>query len=419
MTSNAIALTYGGKIPTAHKLAREWHEHADITQACLDKAARKMKKWADTKRQHLKFSEGDLVLIKLLPQQFKSLRQVHKGLVKKYEGPFSIIKRVGKVFYQVQLPPRLKIHPVFHVSFLKPYHADMEDPSRGESKRALTVLVTAFDKDLECILADRSVAMDYFASIGYSPLVPMNPLDFLLDLANGKWVFSNESGEEQAMVNQTLINSYKKLVDGKVKAELEDDHDENENTDPGFDKPENLFVEQNLQVALLYFYCDIWGFIAMLNAIFAFPQERMMLEKERSSGMYGLSSYFNSIIFADLPVQFVLHTVFISFTYYMAGFKLTFVNLCHTLFIVLYSFFISQGLGLAIGALVMKQKSALFLGDTLMLSFMLTSGFYIQNVPCFMAWIRYISVSHHTFKLLLGSQYKTSDTCENEKENHN
>ncbi|KAK0572157.1 hypothetical protein LWI29_027019 [Acer saccharum] len=157
MTPNTIASTYGGKSPAAHKLTREWHEQADITRACLDKAARKMKKWADTRRRHVEFSEGDLVLVKLLPQQFKSLRQVHKGLVRKYEGPFSIIKQVGKVSYQVQLPPRLKIHPVFHVSFFKPYHEDMEDPSRSESKRAPTAVVTAFDKDVECILADRVI----------------------------------------------------------------------------------------------------------------------------------------------------------------------------------------------------------------------------------------------------------------------
>ncbi|KAK4839192.1 hypothetical protein QYF36_019918 [Acer negundo] len=56
------------------------------------------------------------------------------------------------------------------------------------------------------------------------------------------------------------------------------------------------------------------------------------------------------------------------------------------------------------------EVHALFVGDTLMLSFLLTSGFYIQNVPGFMAWIGYISVSHHAFKLLLGSQYKASDT---------
>ncbi|KAI4334651.1 hypothetical protein L6164_013369 [Bauhinia variegata] len=71
----------------------------NITRACLDKAACKMKKWADTKRCPLEFQEGDMVLLKLLPNQFKSLRKVHKGFVRRYEGPFPIIKRVGKVAY--------------------------------------------------------------------------------------------------------------------------------------------------------------------------------------------------------------------------------------------------------------------------------------------------------------------------------
>ncbi|KAH9686696.1 hypothetical protein KPL70_014459 [Citrus sinensis] len=142
----------------AHKLAREWHEEADITRAYLDKAARKMKKWADTRRRHVKYKEGDQVMIKLLPQQFKTLRKVHKGLVRHYEGPFRVVRRVGNVSYQLQLPPRLKIHPVFHVSLLKPYHEDMGEPSRGESRHAPTAVVTAFDKDVDYIIADRTIS---------------------------------------------------------------------------------------------------------------------------------------------------------------------------------------------------------------------------------------------------------------------
>ncbi|GJZ42613.1 hypothetical protein Tco_0589868 [Tanacetum coccineum] len=91
-------------------------------------AAKKMKKWADERRRHFEFEVGDQQMVKLLPQQFKSLRKVHKELIQRYEGPFPMIGRVGKVSYQVQPPPKLKIHPVFHVSFLKPSHGDEEDP---------------------------------------------------------------------------------------------------------------------------------------------------------------------------------------------------------------------------------------------------------------------------------------------------
>ena len=98
-----------------------------------------------------------MVLVKLFPQQFKSLRPMHKGLVRRYKGPFPILGKVGKVSYGVELPPRLKIHPVFHASYLKPYHGDKDDPSRGLSKRAPTVVVTSYDKEVEHVLADRVI----------------------------------------------------------------------------------------------------------------------------------------------------------------------------------------------------------------------------------------------------------------------
>nr|GFD25848.1 hypothetical protein CTI12_AA187700 [Tanacetum cinerariifolium] len=39
-----------------------------------------IKKWADERRRHVEFKVRDQVMVKLLPQQFKSLRKVHKGL---------------------------------------------------------------------------------------------------------------------------------------------------------------------------------------------------------------------------------------------------------------------------------------------------------------------------------------------------
>ncbi|KAL6225734.1 hypothetical protein ACLB2K_004583 [Fragaria x ananassa] len=107
--------------------------------------------------RHVEFKEDDLVLVKLLPQQFKSLRKVHKGLARKYKGPFEVIKRINKVSYKLHLPPKLKIYPVFHVSMLKPFYEDEEDPSRTVSHRAPTAVVTSFDKEVDEILADRVI----------------------------------------------------------------------------------------------------------------------------------------------------------------------------------------------------------------------------------------------------------------------
>lgn len=68
MMPNAIASTYERKSPAAHKLSRKWHEEADIMLVYLDKAAQRMKKWADLRSSHVEYVESDQVMIKLLSQ---------------------------------------------------------------------------------------------------------------------------------------------------------------------------------------------------------------------------------------------------------------------------------------------------------------------------------------------------------------
>ncbi|XP_040932092.1 uncharacterized protein [Gossypium hirsutum] len=68
---------------------------------------------------------GDFVFIKV-SQWKKVLRFGRKGkLSRKFIGPYRILKRVGPVAYQLELPPRLDlIHDMFHVSMLRCYRSD-------------------------------------------------------------------------------------------------------------------------------------------------------------------------------------------------------------------------------------------------------------------------------------------------------
>lgn len=157
-----------------------------------------------------------------------------------------------------------------------------------------------------------------------------------------------------------------------------------------------------------------WGFFPLFQAIFTFPPERKMLEKERTSGTYRLSSYFMSRIVGDLPMELALPTLFVTITYWMAGLKPTPLHFFHTLFVLLLLVLVAQGMGLALGALIMDLQSATVLGSVIMLSFLLAGGYYVQHVPSFIGWIKYISISNYAYRLLLGSQYKNTDTypCE-------
>lgn len=166
------------------------------------------------------------------------------------------------------------------------------------------------------------------------------------------------------------------------------------------------------QVGLLFFFSIFWSFFPLFNAVFTFPQERAMLTKERSSGMYRLSSYYFARMAGDLPMELVLPTAFTTITYWMSGLKPSLVTFLLTLSIILYNVLVSQGLGLALGAVLMDVKQATTLASVTLLVFLLAGGYYIQHIPPFIAWLKYVSFSHYCYKLLVGVQYSENELYE-------
>ncbi|KAA3462083.1 Retrovirus-related Pol polyprotein from transposon opus [Gossypium australe] len=79
----------------------------------------------DLKHKDIEFSVGDQVFLKVSHWK-KALRFGQKGkLSPKFIGPYRVLKRVGPVAYQLELPSELNwIHNVFHVSMLRRYRSD-------------------------------------------------------------------------------------------------------------------------------------------------------------------------------------------------------------------------------------------------------------------------------------------------------
>ncbi|XP_075098793.1 uncharacterized protein LOC142175711 [Nicotiana tabacum] len=111
-----------------------------------------MKKFADRKQHPTDSGVGDMVMVKINPKQFKALRGMHQNLTHKYEGPFKIFTKVGKISYKLDMPSYLKIYPIFHASVLKPYHKDNDDSSRGQSSRAPITITASHDGEIEAII---------------------------------------------------------------------------------------------------------------------------------------------------------------------------------------------------------------------------------------------------------------------------
>ncbi|KAL0456569.1 UNVERIFIED_CONTAM: hypothetical protein Slati_0996100 [Sesamum latifolium] len=61
--------------PLARSFSQEWKHNVDITRSCLEKAQKRMKKYADQNRRFIEFSAGDLVIVKVPdPRLSKSSR---------------------------------------------------------------------------------------------------------------------------------------------------------------------------------------------------------------------------------------------------------------------------------------------------------------------------------------------------------
>ena len=116
----------------AKNFTKDWRTNTEITKACLEKASKHMKQVADRKRIEREFQVGDLMLIKLNPAQMRSrvTSKTDTRLLRRYEGHVPVIAKVSRVAYKVQLPDWLHIHPIMHVSCLKPFYKDLVDPDR-------------------------------------------------------------------------------------------------------------------------------------------------------------------------------------------------------------------------------------------------------------------------------------------------
>jgi hypothetical protein len=102
------------------EIIQEAEEQVHQIRENLRTAQSRQKSYADSQRRLLEFKEGDHVYLKVSPLRVMWRFKVKGKLSPRFIRPFLILKRVGEVAYQLELPNHLAdVHDVFHVSQLK------------------------------------------------------------------------------------------------------------------------------------------------------------------------------------------------------------------------------------------------------------------------------------------------------------
>ncbi|CAI5968276.1 unnamed protein product, partial [Closterium sp. NIES-64] len=319
-------------------------------------------------------------------------------------------------------------------------------------------------------------AMEYFGRLGFEPRFAMNPADFLMDLATGTTAHVRLPGvlresegwqgksvlEQQHGLKEFVARAYKEQQQPLVHAELAGmptssvaaqnsvlqqrgwtapwllqfsvlwtrglRERRRERLSPiriievgglalicgtlWFGSDRNTASEIGDQRTLLLLIAIIWGFFPLFDALFVFPQDRDILAKERACDMYRLSAYYFSRQLADLPMEWLLPTLFTLICYFMASLELTAAAFFGLLFSTYLTVSTAQGCGLFLGAAVKDTKTATTVALLLVFTFLMAGTFYLQTIPAFIAWIKYLSYMYYSYRLIVKSQFSPSDTYE-------
>jgi len=174
------------------------------------------------------------------------------------------------------------------------------------------------------------------------------------------------------------------------------------------------YTEGNLNDIRSYYFFTMtfWVFDSMFTALTAFPSERRVIMKERASASYHLSAYFMAKTTSDAPVRLILPLLYMTVSYWMFGVSKSFVTFIASIGCTLLSVVAGEAIGLLVGASILDLQKALTVMTVGMLFLMLLGGFFVENIPPFVSWAKYLSPFKYAFDSSLQLVFDNNVPCD-------
>jgi hypothetical protein len=119
LTPLSTAVPTRSSVPAVAEYVGDLQKALHSAKSNISSSQQRQKYYADRKRRDHPFQVGDSVLLAVRQNQLPP--GLSSKLSAKYMGPFCILEAVGVNAFKLELPADFRIHPVFHVSQLKPY----------------------------------------------------------------------------------------------------------------------------------------------------------------------------------------------------------------------------------------------------------------------------------------------------------
>ncbi|CAM8939132.1 unnamed protein product [Rhodiola kirilowii] len=119
-TPPSIVLPGTSKVATLDEMLQSHSQILTRLKANINHAQQQIRHQANKHRRDVTFTVDEFPYIKLRPyRQLSVHRRYSPKLVMRYYESYRITEKIGEVAYRLGLPPKAKIHNVFHVSMLK------------------------------------------------------------------------------------------------------------------------------------------------------------------------------------------------------------------------------------------------------------------------------------------------------------
>lgn len=142
----------------------------------------------------------------------------------------------------------------------------------------------------------------------------------------------------------------------------------------------------------------------MFTALFAFPSEKVVINKERSSGCYHLSAYYLAKTLSELPLILFRPSLYFVILYWTAGLD-GWASFFSSWFFLLFSGFVAQSLGLLISASVTTPSTAITIATLTLLTCILLAGYFVEHLPHWLDWARRVSFITYGYDALLQLEF--------------